>query len=46
MNFAVNYEIESTSESLDPLASGCFQHLQTMIDIENERKRELSKTKR
>jgi hypothetical protein len=37
MNFAVNYELESTSESLEPLAGGCFQHLQAIIDIENEK---------
>ncbi len=37
MNFAVNYEVESTSKSLEPLAGGCFQHLQAIIDIENEK---------
>lgn len=37
MNFAINYEIESTSESLEPLAGGCFIHLQAIIDLENEK---------
>lgn len=41
MNFAVNYEVESTSDSLKPLAGGCFQHLQAIIDIENEKKSEV-----
>lgn len=46
MNFVVNYDVESTSESLKPLAGGCFIHLKAIVDIENERKRELSKDKR